>query len=137
MKGAFFLGFGSESVVKIKCDESGRMIHEELERAIKSSIKEVNNSPMEWRTKHREESFNKIGFISAVIEEFMVNHADLKQVFLTIYWQINVDNYPESGQLTHLVMVFPVLLKKFTCHTPIKGPHLNLKIIAYFRVVHR
>ncbi|XP_033121802.1 cysteine sulfinic acid decarboxylase-like [Anneissia japonica] len=41
-KGAFFLGLGLESLKIVKCDDSGKMIPGELEKAIKKAEEEVN-----------------------------------------------------------------------------------------------
>ena len=38
------MGFGMESVIKVKCDKVGRMIPEELETAIQESQAQVNLS---------------------------------------------------------------------------------------------
>ena len=38
------MGFGMESVIKVKCDKVGRMIPEELETAIQESQVQVNLS---------------------------------------------------------------------------------------------
>ena len=38
------MGFGMESVIKVKCDKVGRMIPEELETAIQESQAQVNKS---------------------------------------------------------------------------------------------
>jgi len=42
LKGANWLGLGTENVVSVRTDASGRMIPEELEKAILGCIKEGN-----------------------------------------------------------------------------------------------
>ena len=42
IKGAVFLGMGSDNVVKIKTDDRGRMIPEDLEQRVKQDLENVN-----------------------------------------------------------------------------------------------